>query len=201
MFKERLAERACPDARRDAGESRLLDALARPNDADLDEFRRGIDPLAASGKLGALLAQFPAELQGHAGLARLPRRPAARVRRLPGRRRTASSELERPDRRDAGAAERLRRRVGADRRAEVPLLDPAELPAERPGLLLHAPARPERGEVVAAREVGRPLRLPLLGRRAEGVLRHGRRRAGGWSRSCTSTRTITSRRSRWPTPR
>jgi len=36
-----------------------LAALARPNDADLDEFRRGIDPLASAGKLGALLAQFP----------------------------------------------------------------------------------------------------------------------------------------------
>ena len=36
-----------------------LDALVRPNDADLDEFRRGIDPLASTGKLGALLAQFP----------------------------------------------------------------------------------------------------------------------------------------------
>jgi len=33
--------------------------LARPNAADLDEFRRGIDPLAERGKLGALLAQFP----------------------------------------------------------------------------------------------------------------------------------------------
>ncbi len=33
--------------------------LARPNAADLDEFRRGIDPLASSGKLGAVLAQFP----------------------------------------------------------------------------------------------------------------------------------------------
>jgi uncharacterized protein YecE (DUF72 family) len=33
--------------------------LARPGDADLDEFRRGIEPLAARGRLGALLAQFP----------------------------------------------------------------------------------------------------------------------------------------------
>ena len=33
--------------------------LARPNDADFDEFPRGIDPLASTGKLGALLAQFP----------------------------------------------------------------------------------------------------------------------------------------------
>ena len=27
---------------------------------DVDEFRRAIDPLASAGKLGALLAQFPA---------------------------------------------------------------------------------------------------------------------------------------------
>ena len=37
----------------------VLDALARPNQADLDTFRAGIEPLAATGKLGALLAQFP----------------------------------------------------------------------------------------------------------------------------------------------
>jgi uncharacterized protein YecE (DUF72 family) len=41
----------------------VLDALARPNDADIDEFRRGIDPLASSGRLGALLAQFPASFK------------------------------------------------------------------------------------------------------------------------------------------
>jgi uncharacterized protein YecE (DUF72 family) len=40
-------------------EDALLEALARPNQTDLDEFRRGIDPLASAGKLGALLAQFP----------------------------------------------------------------------------------------------------------------------------------------------
>jgi uncharacterized protein YecE (DUF72 family) len=37
----------------------LLDALVRPNGADIDEFKRGIDPLADAGKLAALLAQFP----------------------------------------------------------------------------------------------------------------------------------------------
>jgi uncharacterized protein YecE (DUF72 family) len=41
----------------------FLDALIRPNEADLDAFRRGIDPLASSGKLGALLAQFPASFK------------------------------------------------------------------------------------------------------------------------------------------
>ncbi len=41
-----------------------VSALAQPTLADLDEFRRGIDPLAASGKLGALLAQFPPSFKG-----------------------------------------------------------------------------------------------------------------------------------------
>ena len=57
MFKDRLAGGLPADAAR---ETAVLDALARPNDADIDAFRRGIDPLAASGRLGALLAQFPA---------------------------------------------------------------------------------------------------------------------------------------------
>jgi uncharacterized protein YecE (DUF72 family) len=56
MFTERLKDSLPEDAR---GDSALLCALARPNAADLDEFRRGIDPLASAGKLGALLAQFP----------------------------------------------------------------------------------------------------------------------------------------------
>ena len=43
------------------------DALAQADAADLDEFRRGIDPLARRGKLGALLAQFPASFKAHAG--------------------------------------------------------------------------------------------------------------------------------------
>jgi uncharacterized protein YecE (DUF72 family) len=37
----------------------LPDALLTPNQADIDAFRRGIDPIASSGRLGALLAQFP----------------------------------------------------------------------------------------------------------------------------------------------
>jgi len=41
------------------GENEAVRALVRPNQADLDAFRRGIDPLASSGKLGPLLAQFP----------------------------------------------------------------------------------------------------------------------------------------------
>lgn len=62
MFKDRLF-RAADDAtstRSGRGARKdLIDALARPNQVDLDEFRRGIEPLATSGRLGALLAQFP----------------------------------------------------------------------------------------------------------------------------------------------
>jgi len=66
MFRERLASSLPPDAQ---GETGLVDALARPNAADLDEFRRGIEPLASSSRLGALLAQFPASFT-HTEIAR-----------------------------------------------------------------------------------------------------------------------------------
>jgi uncharacterized protein YecE (DUF72 family) len=56
MFSERVARSLPEDAR---GEAAAVAALAKPNAADLDEFRRGIAPLADAGKLGALLAQFP----------------------------------------------------------------------------------------------------------------------------------------------
>jgi uncharacterized protein YecE (DUF72 family) len=55
MFKDRLRRAAGATPERDG----LIGALVRPNGADIDEFRRGIDPLADAGKLGALLAQFP----------------------------------------------------------------------------------------------------------------------------------------------
>jgi uncharacterized protein YecE (DUF72 family) len=58
MFKERV-ESSLP-----GGTSpEIVEALARPSAADLDEFKRGIDPLAAAGKLGPLLAQFPASFK------------------------------------------------------------------------------------------------------------------------------------------
>jgi uncharacterized protein YecE (DUF72 family) len=60
MFKERLAARLPEHG---GAEPVLLDALTRPNAADIDAFRRGIDPLASSGRLGALLAQFPASFK------------------------------------------------------------------------------------------------------------------------------------------
>src|SRR3954465_4478627 len=59
MFKARAA-RGVPD---EAVEPALLEALAQPNDADPHAFPRGIDPLASSVLLGALLAQFPASFK------------------------------------------------------------------------------------------------------------------------------------------
>ena len=56
MFAERV-ERSLPDDAR--ADSEAIRTIAQPGAADLDEFRRGIDPLAARGKLGAVLAQFP----------------------------------------------------------------------------------------------------------------------------------------------
>lgn len=56
MYRERLSGMMPDELRHDAAG---LVELARPTAADLDEFRRGIEPLASAGKLGALLAQFP----------------------------------------------------------------------------------------------------------------------------------------------
>lgn len=41
------------------GQEAAVRALAQPTAADLEAFKRGIDPLASAGKLGAVLAQFP----------------------------------------------------------------------------------------------------------------------------------------------
>src|SRR5262245_21583968 len=54
MYKERV-ERSVGEANRPDSQA-LIAELVRPNQADLDEFRRGLDPLAEQGKLGALLA-------------------------------------------------------------------------------------------------------------------------------------------------
>ena len=140
---------------------------------DVDEFRAAIDPLASAGKLGALLAQFPASFRNEPDTRAYLEWLLERVQGLPRRPRTAPPELERSTGRNAAAARCVRRRVGADRRAEVPVLDPAEPPAERADVLLPAPARPERRAVVEAREVRRPLQLPVFRRRAAAVRRGG----------------------------
>jgi uncharacterized protein YecE (DUF72 family) len=56
MYRERVGRSLPADA---PGRQDAILALARPNQADVEEFRRALDPLATEGKLGALLAQFP----------------------------------------------------------------------------------------------------------------------------------------------
>ena len=53
MFRE-AALKTAPGS-----EGPLLDLLAQVTQSDVDDFRAGIEPLAAGGRLGALLAQFP----------------------------------------------------------------------------------------------------------------------------------------------
>ena len=57
MYKQQFTKTSA--GRGATADDTLLDALTTPNPVDLDEFRRGIDPLASAGKLGPLLAQFP----------------------------------------------------------------------------------------------------------------------------------------------
>ena len=64
MFKEAALKRAPgASATLAAGGSALLDLLAQVTQSDIDDYRAGIEPLAAAGKLGALLAQFPASFK------------------------------------------------------------------------------------------------------------------------------------------
>jgi uncharacterized protein YecE (DUF72 family) len=53
MFRETAAE-AAPEA-----DAAWLDETGTVRPADVDQFRAGIEPLAAAGKLGPLLVQFP----------------------------------------------------------------------------------------------------------------------------------------------
>src|SRR3954469_9979892 len=57
MYKEQFSKRARADEPN--ADDALLNALTKPNASDLDDFKRGVEPLAACGKLGPLLAQFP----------------------------------------------------------------------------------------------------------------------------------------------
>jgi uncharacterized protein YecE (DUF72 family) len=57
MFKE-AALKTAPGT-----EGPLLDLLAQVTQSDIDDYRSGIEPLASAGKLGALLAQFPASFK------------------------------------------------------------------------------------------------------------------------------------------
>jgi len=60
MFREAALQRA------PGSDGALLDLLAQVTRSDIDDFRRGIEPLASAGRLGALLAQFPPSFKNDA---------------------------------------------------------------------------------------------------------------------------------------
>ena len=138
------------------------DPLDGSGSKDVDEFRAAIEPLAAAGKLGALLAQFPASFKNDDGVARLSRMAAEGVPRVPARRRAAASQLERRRRR------RPPQLLGEFDAALAQIDEPKfktsirqNAAAQRADVLLPAPARPKRRAVVEAREVGGSLQLLL----------------------------------------
>ena len=176
MYAERV-KAALPQEQERRARSELVAELGRPNLADLDEFKRGIEPLASSGKLGALLAQFPPSFKnGDTQRAYL----------------TALLE----DFKDYPVAVELRHASWSDAFADTLALlnafDAAWVQIDEPkfrfsirqnflpnvkGLLLPSTPRPQRRTVVAPRQVRRPLQLPLLSRGAERVQRNGQRDA------------------------
>jgi uncharacterized protein YecE (DUF72 family) len=93
LFRDRVG-RTLKDV---AADAHAITALAQATSADLDEFKRGIDPLAEAGKLGALLAQFPASFKAtdasRDGLAALLRAFAAYPIAVELRHRTWSDDL------------------------------------------------------------------------------------------------------------
>ena len=56
MFKEQALKHG-------GSEGPLLDLLAQVTQSDIDDYRAGIEPLAKAGRVGALLAQFPASFK------------------------------------------------------------------------------------------------------------------------------------------
>ena len=57
MFKD-AARKTAPGV-----EGHFLDLLATVTSSDIDDYKRGVEPLATAGKLGAVLAQFPASFK------------------------------------------------------------------------------------------------------------------------------------------
>ena len=105
MFKKRCRRAGAADercSRHRASATRSTRSPARTRRTSTSSAR-GIEPLAATGKLGAAARAVSGELQGQPGVARLPRRSCFARSPATGRRRAAAPELERSHRRDAGA--------------------------------------------------------------------------------------------------
>ena len=176
MFKERVRQ-ALP-AGGGRGRRRPARGPRATEPADLDEFRARHRSAGATRQAGRAAGAVSAELQGQ------------RRRRAT----TSCGLLERV--RGYRVAVELRHRSWSDAVGETLALlnqfEAAWVQIDEPkfkfsirqnylpnvaGLLLHAAARPERGAMVAAREIGGSLQLPVFRRRAAASSRNGGRRA------------------------
>lgn len=63
LFRQRVAASLFKQIGDEDIPASTIDALVEANQADIDEFRRGLEPLANAGKLGPLVAQFPASFK------------------------------------------------------------------------------------------------------------------------------------------
>ena len=199
VLAEALSEVHAPEDVREGDRRRRLERSARRTSTSSGAM---LDPLARAGKLGALLAQFPASFKNDAGIAGLPRDPAA------ARSGTTASPWSSAT--GAGATSPKTRCSCSGNTARPGPRSTSRSSACRSGrtccrtvrtfyyLRLHGR---NAAQWWAHDQLGRPLQLPLLRRRTEAVRRgRGRRLADRWRRRI-STRTTTSRRSRSPTPR
>ena len=141
--------------------------------ADVDAFKGGIDPLAAAGKLGPLLVQFPFSFQRTDEAVDYLRWLLRAFVGIP-----AGVELRHRSWSDAAAETDAL--LDEHRASWVQIDEPKFESSIRQDLsagdvrhLLPPPARPQREGVVGPRRVGRSLQLFLLGRGARADRRQG----------------------------
>ena len=171
---------------------------------------RGIDPLADAGRLAAVLVAVSAELPRRARRrATISTGCSARSRRIRSPWSCGTDRGATTRRTTRALLDAHRRGLGADRRAEVRVVDPPVRPrsrcaasSRRDRLDLHAPARPERrphgGSTTTAEDRYNYLySADELRPFADAARRPRRRRAS----ACSCTSTITSRRRPSPTRR
>jgi len=163
MYEERVAKSPSGRPRRAA---RRADELTRPTAADLDEFRRGIDPIRRR-ESSERCSRNPSELQRLAAGARVSRLAAARIADIRWRWSCGTAAGD-PHRRTLTAINGFQSAwVRIDEPS--PVLDSPELPAELKGFY-YIGCRPQLDNWWRHDPVGRSIRLFLFRRRVEGIL-------------------------------
>ncbi len=167
--------------------------------ADVADVRAGFDPLMASGKLGAVLLQFPWSLPAHGREPRVAGRRGDHLRRLPAGAGGAALVVERAA--VLRAAGRARRGLREHRPAALPRFDQAQRGGHQPRGL-RARARPQLPATGSART---PAATPATTTSTPPTSwSRGPSAPGSWPGSpppttCSWSPTTTSAARRWPT--